>query len=191
VGRLLAAEGSLAVGAPLADIGAEQARAGPGARLGGRKNVAHGGSRGEKAGPKQLESPGRGDRAALIIADLLSPPRGPGCFLCAAITGSKAKKSAACHPGRGNCRPFAALRVTANGSGRQTSIFTQVLAPLLRLEVGQRGYSSAHAPCGCTGRRAGWPQGPPLHLATPAGQRARGTRVWRATRPRCRGGGWR
>jgi hypothetical protein len=48
----------------------------------GRKNVAHGDSRGEKAGPIRLKSPGRGGRPVLMIADLLSPLRGSACSLC-------------------------------------------------------------------------------------------------------------
>jgi hypothetical protein len=45
----------------------------------GRKNVADGDSRGEKAEPIRLKNPGRGDRAVLIIADLLSPLCGSAC----------------------------------------------------------------------------------------------------------------
>ncbi|SPE23779.1 hypothetical protein SBA2_150013 [Acidobacteriia bacterium SbA2] len=47
--------------------------------------MAHGDSRGEKAEPMHLKSPGRGDRAVLMTADLLSPLRGSACFLCAVI----------------------------------------------------------------------------------------------------------
>ena len=46
---------------------------------GGRKNVAHADSRGEKAVPMRLKSPDRGDRAVLIIADILWPLRGSAC----------------------------------------------------------------------------------------------------------------
>jgi len=44
--------------------------------------VAHGDSRGEKAGPIRLKSPGRGGRPVLMIADLLSPLRGSARSLC-------------------------------------------------------------------------------------------------------------
>jgi len=47
--------------------------------------MAHGDSRGERAGPMHLKSPGRGDRAAFMTTDLLSPLRGSACSLCAAI----------------------------------------------------------------------------------------------------------
>ncbi|SPE23034.1 exported hypothetical protein [Acidobacteriia bacterium SbA2] len=90
------------------------AGSGSGARRGGRKNVAHGDSRGEKAESMRLKSPGRGDRAVLIVADLLSPLRGSACSLSAAIP-----------------------RLGAVG---------HILAPLMRLGVGRRAYSSAYAP---------------------------------------------
>jgi hypothetical protein len=61
----------------------------------------------------RLKSPGRGDRAVLIIADLLSPLRGSACSLSAVIP-----------------------RLAAVG---------HILAPLMRLGVGRRAYSSAYA----------------------------------------------
>jgi len=140
-----------------ARINAGIAPSGSGARRSGRKNVVHGDSRGVKAGPLRLESPGRGDRAFLIIADRLSPPRGSACSLCAAIPrlGTCEKITQSCHSERSEesavvcfqkdkSRFFASLRMT-DDSFTASGAVGHILAPLMRLVMGRRAYSSAYA----------------------------------------------